>query len=389
MTILRRAWPAAVALALTSVQQTPAGAEPGDAVRVSGAVSVLGWRTKDPSGDVLGTTLARLRLEFAGTGPSGLGGPSWNVVYDNEIVAGGLVKTPAFAALAATPEPTAVDLHGQAAAGGAYRWTHRLARASLAWQTSGGRVILGRQRIGWGSGRIWRPTDRFNPAAPTTIDAGEKTGVDALFAERYAGPFGAWQFAAAPGNMSRNVVRKLAVRWRDTVGETDYAVMAARIGGETVAGLDLAANIGDGLLYLEAAAGRPREEPDYMQLSLGFETALAPDFLSGPVTLGIEALRNTAATGDDTALPATDRLRTRRGQHLALSASYGLGFTGQLSLVVLLDVETGSRALLPSATWAAAQNLDVSLSAQVFSGGPRSEYGNSANVLAVRLAAYF
>ena len=364
------------------------GTEIGAPVRLTGAASVLAWHTTDQTGGTLDSVLARLRLELDGAGPSSLGGFSWNLMYDTEALAGGIVRSPAFAARAATPEPTALDLDRRLAGGGAYRWTHRLARASVEWQAEGGRAILGRQRIGWGSGRIWRPTDRFQPASPTGIGASE-AGIDALFVERYAGPFGALQLAAAPGKGSRNAARKLAVRWRDTLGETDYALLAARIGRERVAGLDLAANVGGGLLYVEAAAGWPRDGARYVQAVTGYDTAWSPRFLEGPLSLGVEYFRNTASShADSTARPA-DRLRTRREHQLAVSVGYGLGLAWELSSTVLLEPDTGSRAVLPRITWAPTQDVEWSLLAQLYAGGPESEYGNMPDLFALQVTMYF
>lgn len=49
------------------------------------------------------------------------------------------------------------------------------------------------------------------------------------------------------------MTRKLALLWRDTLGETDYAILAGRIGDEDVIGIDLTANLYGGGARIEAA----------------------------------------------------------------------------------------------------------------------------------------
>lgn len=384
--MLRRLALAALVLAAPGAA---VAADLGAAGTLSGTATALGWRSRDTTGDTINTALTRLRLQLDGAWRGGGGDLSWLAVYDNEVLAGGLVKSPAFSALAAIPEPTYLDLHRQVTSGGAYRWTHSVSRASLAWETAGGRFILGRQRVAWGSGRLWNPTDRFNSSSPTGIDSGGKTGSDALLAERYVGAFGTLQFVAAPGRGGRGVSRKVAARWRDTVGETDYAILGGRIGDEPIAGLDLATNFFEGGLYFEATAGWPKNEARYVQFSTGYDTVWQPPFLDNYATVGIEYFRNTAANGQRPAALATDRLQTRRRHLFALSGGYDIRFLWRASGTALFDTETGSRVLVPSLSWSAAQNVDVQFLAQFYQGGAESEYGAGQDAFIVRVSAYF
>ena len=43
-----------------------------------------------------------------------------------------------------------------------------------------GSVVVGRQRISWGTGRVWNPTDLFYPINPVSFDKIEKDGADAV-----------------------------------------------------------------------------------------------------------------------------------------------------------------------------------------------------------------
>ncbi|MFQ5584089.1 MAG: hypothetical protein ACE5GL_06605, partial [Calditrichia bacterium] len=67
--------------------------------------------------------------------------------------------------------------------------THFIDR--LYWRQSFtlGNFIVGRQRIAWGTGRIWNPTDMFNPINPANFSKIEKDGADAASLKLYLGNF--------------------------------------------------------------------------------------------------------------------------------------------------------------------------------------------------------
>ena len=52
-----------------------------------------------------------------------------------------------------------------------------------------GNIIIGRQRISWGTGRIWNPTDLFNPINPANFSKIEKDGADAVSLTYFFGSF--------------------------------------------------------------------------------------------------------------------------------------------------------------------------------------------------------
>ena len=57
---------------------------------------------------------------------------------------------------------------------------HNLDLLSVKLRASFADVIVGRQVMSWGSGRLWNPTDLLSPFAPTDIDREVRRGVDAV-----------------------------------------------------------------------------------------------------------------------------------------------------------------------------------------------------------------
>ena len=375
-----------LAVFLTIILHEPANSS--ESIYFSGNSSIQVWRTHDTNGRIINTSLNRFRLQLDGIKQFSKGNISMLAVYDNEVLAGGLVKSSTFHALEKIPDPTSIDLSASISSGKSYRWTHQLTRAFLGWRTDSLKIVAGRQRVAWGSGRVWNPTDRFNPTSPISFDAGGRIGIDAIFAEKYIGSFGAAQFVAAPSNRDHGVTQKIVTRWRDTIGEADYALLVGSIGNELITGIDIASNFMGGGFYFELTTGRPKNKSSYIQFSTGYATAWSPTFLENYLTIGFEYLRNTAANGKKITL-SYDRLQTRREHLMALSLGYDIGFLWRASAVTLLDIQTGSRAIIPSLTWSAAEDIDIEFLGQFYQGGPESEFGYGQDAVFIRIATYF
>ncbi|MEE8544812.1 MAG: hypothetical protein V3T29_03275 [Alphaproteobacteria bacterium] len=376
----------ALALVLAAAPLSSAGAQGlGPAGELAGSYRNLFAVTRDSRDKVILTDFNRLRLSLQGAA----GAWSWRITYDHELAAGGFVESPDFAPVEAIPEPTALDATDAIAGGERFEWRQRLYRAVLAYDWGGGQLSVGRQRIAWGSGRLWNPTDRFNPVAPTAIEPEEKTGVDSLTGELRFGQFGALQGVAAPEREGRNVRRKLALRWRDTVGELDYALLGGRIGDETVLGLDLAANLWQGGIRLEALVGRPETGGRYAQLAAGYDYTLATALFPAGLYLLAEYFYNGAALGGPLPLLPSDRLESRNGHFLGLSAGYDLTPLWRLDGLVIWDLTGSSLFFSPQLTWSASAAIDVSLFAQVFAGDRTSEFGAFENAIFLRLELFF
>ncbi len=67
-------------------------------------------------------------------------------------------------------------------------------------------VILGRQRIAWGTCLVWNPTDLFNPFDILDFDYEERPGTDALHLQYYTGPLSQFSLAVTPGRTREQVI---------------------------------------------------------------------------------------------------------------------------------------------------------------------------------------
>ncbi len=258
-------------------------------------------------------------------------------------------------------------------------------------------VVLGRQRIAWGSGSFWNPTDVFNPYGPLALDPEDRPGVDALRVD--------WQFAAVgaltlahavaprPGYTGGYADRSATVVRAGTgIGSWDLVAMVAFDRRERSLGLDLTGYLGGAGVHLEAArihhpvrytylSGESLVETGTIDHWLDWSEAVAGTaygFGDG-TSLQVEWFHNTGGAVDP---DAYDLSAVAAGRLLAVGRDYAVAalsrplsplLTG--SLAVLLNAGDGSAALVPGLDWSLAQNARLAVGVQTFTGGDRSEFG--------------
>jgi hypothetical protein len=362
----------------------------GETGSLSGSYRNLFFAGRSTTGSFTQNDLNRLRLEW--NSPQNAvnvvgGNLTAHIAYDHEFTIGSLVPTPDFQSASRIPEHTWIDAEQTILQRGQVFWRHRLYRGWVNWDNGALQLKLGRQRIAWGSGRMWNPTDRFNPVDPTSLEIDQKTGVDSAFGEwRYSGT-GAIQVVAAPGNGAHALSRKTALRMRDTFGEADIAVLAGRIGGEDVFGADISANVLEGGLHGELLHARPAGYAPYSQLSAGYEyTVTNALFPSGLYLLG-EYFYNGAAGRN---LPGSgDRLNSTVRHLAGFSAGYDITPLIRLAFSAILDPVKGGAFAEPSLTWSLGNNLELSTYCLLFGGNAGSEYGGRQQIFAMQFDAYF
>jgi len=358
---------------------------------LSGSYRNLLFAGDNPAGHFVQTDVNRLRLEWnspvLGNQSATSGRLNAHLAYDHEFTAGGLVTTPAFQAASRVPEATWLDAEQSVLRRGRMFWRHHLYRAWLNWEKDDVQFKLGRQRIAWGSGRMWNPTDRFNPVDPTALEGDQKIGVDSALGEWRYSSSGIVQAVAAPGSGAHLVSRKTAVRVRDTFGEADVALLGGRMGIEQVLGADIAANLLEGGLHGEWLHARPAGGVSYHQLSAGYEYTLMNAAVPEGLYLLGEYFFNGAA--GRTLVGATDRLNSTVRHLAGFSAGYDLTPLLRLDVTTILDMVKGSSFVAPKLTYSLAQNLELSGFAYLFSGHAGSEFGPRTNLYIAQFDAYF
>jgi hypothetical protein len=393
-----------------------------------------------PAFDEVGKTsvwqnLTRLRLRFDLQIFQSL---SARLEYDNELLMGKLdtLEFRGFDTEEVDPFLPLQDEISNFDLGGDARgvWRHSLYRAWLNWETEHFQVILGRQRIPWGVGRLWNPIDRFNPIAPLAIEQNVSQGVDSVVATWFVSDAAALDWVYAPGDNGDH--QDYALRLHGLVADTDYSLMAGVFDDANTIGATLERNLGEMAIHLEAVyadpdasywpvgSSRPRDLPSYWQVVVSLDTNI--DVGKGIYAL-VEHLYNGNALGlgggragsllslwESTLTPpaelppqlgaifpgpyvqpiSSDRFGGSRVVSFArhqtgLMLGYDLTPTLRGDLLVIYDWDGHSSAIAPQFAYTPRGDLEVTLGLQLFTGNPDSQYGQAANLVFLTVDYFF
>ena len=97
-------------------------------------------------------------------------------------------------------------------------------RFYLDWIKDDWEVILGRQRIAWGTCLVWNPTDLFNPFDILDFDYEERPGTDAVHVQYYTGSLSQFNLAVTPGRTKYEVI--YAGRYTTNKWNYDFGLIA-------------------------------------------------------------------------------------------------------------------------------------------------------------------
>jgi hypothetical protein len=183
-------------------------------------------------------------------------------------------------------------------------WRHLLYRGFLHYEGRRVDVIVGRQRVAWGVGRLWNPIDRFNAIPPLALEPDQSAGIDAALLRWSFNGFDFLEAVYAPGT-SRDEMRA-ALRLHGVLWNADLSLMGGIFERAPTAGFDLARNLGDAAIRVEAVYTDPErdvwrigdpaptEPSPFWQVVLSLDTNL--DLGSGLYVL-VEHLYNGNALG--------------------------------------------------------------------------------------------
>lgn len=339
-------------------------------------------RTAFPQAENYTLDLNRLRLEVRGRPADWLG---FEVQYNNEALLGSYLDTAQFAQLKAARAMTYWNLENDYVDWQSLFMRQRLHRGFVSFNTSAVDAYLGRQRIAWGSGRMWNPTDLFNPFNPAQLEREERTGVDAVLVEKNFSALSRLSLAYAP---QRNAPASRALRYRTNFANTDLALMAGEFRESRVIGFEFGGRIGDAGMYGEAAYTRPEAAGTFTRGVLGVEYAFA-----NTLTLGAEYYWNGEGTSQRSrynfarlfAAEIQNVAKRYIGAHLRYDMTPLLRSENHL----ILNLDDASRFFAPSLVYSLASNWDLAAGVQFFGGATDSEYGRFHNTYYVYLQRFF
>ena len=332
----------------------------------------------------LDTFRARLSLE-------GDRGPlKAHLDFDQQVAAGSFFRTTEFRAFGYAPPKPWLDMERTISTGTTNGYGVGAYRAWIGVEDEDRVLRAGRQRIAWGTGKLWNPTDVLNPYDPTTVERDERRGVDALYARVGVGELGQAELAWAPNDTW--IDHALLARVRGNWSGFDASLLAGKVQGSTasvMAGADFAGTLLDGTVHGEAAFFRPEYRARYWKAGLGYDYTFTS---FGDASLITEYYHSGSGETD----PARyDFASLRAGREPGVAQNdFGTVLSRDLHTLVKLEcaaivnADDGSTLAYPSLSWNAAPDLWLTAAWRRFGGEKLTEYGRQPNQ-AVLTAQYW
>lgn len=309
----------------------------------------------------------RIRLTATVDAGSWLHGEIW---LDQTTLLGSYLKSPEYVLSRFFEEPVYLELHDRFVDKSNVVMEVEARRAFLQFSSTKWQATIGRQRVAWGSGFVWNPTDLFNPTSPLAIERDEKSGTDGLHMAYSSDGFSRLELAYAPAKGL--LESRTAARYSGHFGNTDWALMAGDFGPTQVLGGDFASYLGDAGFRGEWAHTEQDDQAS-LQLVLNLDYTFSNDWY-----LMFEAFYNESGATNPAnyrlTLEPTLPLRLAR-HYAALLASRELTPLSRIQLYGVFNLNDDSALWGPSLSVSLGQDLDFSLSSYLFSGPEQSELG--------------
>lgn len=316
---------------------------------------------------------------------------------DNQVAYGSFFRTNDFKAFGYSPPQPWLTMQRTVSTGTLNGYGIGAYRAWIGLQSDAGVVRAGRQRIAWGTGKIWNPTDVLNPYSPTSVERDERRGVDALYGRAGIGALGQAEYVWAGAD--RWVDQQMLGRLRGNFAGWDASAVGGKVAGSTASfmiGGDFAGTVLDGTLHGEWAAFHPETRTPYWKADLGYDYTVDSE-------TGLRWLRNADFVfeyfhaGNGQTNPARYNFApVLAGTEVSVAQNYfGASFDEDLHPLVKLEMyalanaDDGSTFFSPALTWNALNNLYLTAALQRFGGERRTEYGRQPNQTVLTVQYYF
>ena len=308
------------------------------------------------------------------------------VWLDTEVLTGSYLQSDEYVKAQAHARPLPLQLEWTLGSGSGYEVRQRLFRAFLLLQSKGATLSVGRQRIAWGSGFAWNPTDILNPFDPGAIELGERAGVDAAHVSVPLGPLSRLELVAA--HTETGAPGSFAVRAGTNYRAYDITALAGRFRRDWVVGGDFAGYLRGAGLRGEVAYVRRRAGRAFARAVLNADYTFASG-MYGLAELYYNGRGSARKDQYDFAdLLAGDTFNLAQW-YAAISAGASLTPLVAAGLYQLVNLTDGSLLVGPSVTYSLTQSIEAAVASYFSVGAGDSEFGAPRHSYFATLQWYF
>lgn len=314
------------------------------------------------------TTRCRLTLRMlTGTAASA------EVSVDETYTFGSVLDSPLFLIEKEMEPPTYYNWEYTYADGDGRYGQVSVYRAMLTLEWEKARMVIGRQRLAYGTALFWSPVDIWNPVSPLALEPEEKIGVD--------GVSGIWW---ATDDLTVTGLAAMADEWDEArlaasgslrVGSYTFDLLAGKRFRDQVYGFDFVGYLGEAGVRGEFTYTVADEGDDYPRAVAGMDYAWPSSLYAafeyyhngGPIEIDL-----TDPLGSLMEFTGVDTLYRN---FLGGMLSYDLDPLVKGSLFMIEDLDKGSWVLAPGFAWYASNSLTISGGGQFFGGAKDGEFG--------------
>lgn len=254
----------------------------------------------------------------------------------------------------------------------------RLHRFSVGYADEKHNVVFGLQKVTMGVGRIWTPTDLFNPRNPLALEPDQIYGNYALSYTYALGTFSQIMGVVAKRHDDSY---KYAGRVKTNVGVADIAVDLFSSNDAQMIAYEIEGNVFDTGIEWRSEGGYYKDkllDKDFYQTILGADYG----FVNG-LTVTAEWLHSSETySANEILLTQNSTLSNNRhlsSDYLGVSAYYDFNLLINGAISMIYDLEDQSSFISPVIEYSISDDSSLALGAQVYNGKRESEFGNIGN----------
>lgn len=309
---------------------------------------------------------------------------AFRAVYDQEALLGDYLKTQEFKQVKDLEPKDFLDLDWTLLDRKNIFWRHSLYRAYGQYKTEKASITVGRQRIAWGTGRLWNPTDLFNPVDPLQLEQDEKRGVDALSFDWFFDDFSFLNLVYAPQRSQEDL--KAGIRLKTSLEDWDLSFMGGRFEEDEVIGGDFSTTLFEGGLRGEMTyTSVSGDSNDFLRFVLSYDYT----FENSLYFLFEYFYNGGNLPAFDLTTFLQDGIATVQKNFMGLNLGYDITPLIRAETHFIWDVDGKSTFIWPKLIWSVTQNLDATLSGQIYHGNEDSEFGSFSNLYHAELQYFF
>lgn len=247
------------------------------------------------------------------------------------------------------------------------------------------RISLGLQKVSMGVGRIWNPTDLFNPKNPLALEPDEVFGVFAL------------SYTYSPSQLSEVTAvcaqredesTKYAFRAKGYLAFADFGLNVVTADDVWMAGYEAEGELSDGGIAVRSEGGwfeDKKLEANFFQVLIGVDYAFA-----NALIIAAEWLHSSQTFNEDERLESAlqDTLKASH-DYVAISGSYEFDPLLYGSLIGVRSVDDHSSYIGPFLEYSLSDDASLGGGAMLYFGDSDSEFGDLGQTYYIKFTITF